>query len=133
MKHTLFNGIPLHDARKMFHTFYSPSKRLFKKMLWSKTSKFIETYAENCREWIHIKLICPWCIRLKFNHVFIQSSTNMIMILHAHRLRKRDEEKLTIQKSFSCYFVFIETITNYFEEKLLGSTTKCIKNYFAIQ
>ena len=57
----------------------------------------------------------------------------MIMILHAHRLRKRDEEKLTIQKSFSCYFVFIETITNYFEEKLLGSTTKCIKNYFAIQ
>ena len=57
----------------------------------------------------------------------------MIMISHAHRLRKRDEEKLTIQKSFGCYFVFIETITNLFEEKLLASITKCRKNYFAIQ
>ena len=60
----------------------------------------------------------------------------MIMILHLHRTKiekKRNEEKLTIQKSFSCYFVFIEAITNLFEEKLLAPIAMCRKNYFAIQ
>ena len=60
----------------------------------------------------------------------------MIMILHINATKiekKGNEEKLTIQKSFSCYFVFIEAITNLFEEKLLASIVLHKKKYFAIQ
>ena len=37
-------------------------------------------------EWIHMKLICPWCIRLKFNHVFIHNLHDDYT--HTHTMKK---------------------------------------------